>query len=262
MEQDGKGLRYNKGKLEFGLIPVSSQEEYTKVLTYGAKKYTPYNWKKGMSWTSVINSLERHLIEIKKGNDYDEETGLLHSAHIMCNASFLTEYYKIYPQGDDRNFNFNKKIMINIEDILMDFTNYYMKKNKIDEWDFYNSDDLSFYSKFDEKNILEIPVKTKPQDLTFIPNYYVVSSNIDIELIKKWLKLNNFPPSMVLKSYGKNLQNFIKKYNPDIIIEVNYNNYIKLSKDKYCCYLYNTFYNNRYNILSHKKIYDLKKFML
>jgi len=96
--------RFNKGKPRYDLIPGFAQDQYAKVLTSGADKYGGRNWEKGMAWTTILASLERHLYEIKRGNDYDKESGLLHSAHIMCNAAMLTEYYKLCPEKDDRNY--------------------------------------------------------------------------------------------------------------------------------------------------------------
>ena len=86
IKQDGTGKRFNQGKIRVDLTPAFAQEEYCRVLTIGAEKYGASNWQKGMKWSNVLASLERHLLAIKKGEDYDVETGLLHSAHIMCNA--------------------------------------------------------------------------------------------------------------------------------------------------------------------------------
>ena len=94
--------RYNEGKLRFDLIHPYANEQMVRVLTKGAEKYAPRNWEKGMLWSDVIASLKRHLHAIESGEDVDEETGELHIAHLACNAHFLTAYYKIYPQGDDR----------------------------------------------------------------------------------------------------------------------------------------------------------------
>jgi hypothetical protein len=99
---DGSGKRFNSGKLRFDLRPTYADQEYVKVLTQGAKKYGDHNWRNGMPWTTVIASLERHIHAFKCGQDTDEESGLSHMAHVMCNAAFLLEYEKIYPQGDNR----------------------------------------------------------------------------------------------------------------------------------------------------------------
>jgi hypothetical protein len=142
VNRDGKGKRYNEGKNRVDLAPVFAQQEYCKVLTAGANKYGDSNWRHGMEWTTVIASLERHLLAVKKGEDYDPETGLLHSAHIMCNAAFLTEYYKIYPQGDNRLHDYlsRPKIGLNIDEVLSNFiehyNNYYNIKSIPEIWNF------------------------------------------------------------------------------------------------------------------------------
>ena len=127
---DGSGIRHNSGKIRYDLVPSFAQEQYAKVLTAGAAKYGDNNWKKGMSWTTVLASLERHLAAIKKGEDYDEETGLLHSAHIMCNAGFLTEYYHIYPHGDNRlhTYLLTPRVMIWIDSIIFNLPNCHGKE--------------------------------------------------------------------------------------------------------------------------------------
>lgn len=97
-----EGKRFNNGKTRYDLVPVYSHEQYAKVLTMGAEKYGDNNWRLGMSWNSVLASLERHLYAFKNGEDTDPESGLHHMAHCAANCMFLIEYSKIYPQGDDR----------------------------------------------------------------------------------------------------------------------------------------------------------------
>jgi hypothetical protein len=99
---DGSGLRYNIGKLRYDLVPHNSHRDFVRVLTRGAKKYSDDNWRKGMPWMDVVASLKRHLEAFCSGEDYDKESHLLHIAHVMANASFLNEYYYIYPEGDNR----------------------------------------------------------------------------------------------------------------------------------------------------------------
>jgi hypothetical protein len=122
-----KGLRFNEGKDRYDLIPQFAEKQYAKVLTAGSIKYSENNWKMGMRWSKVIASLKRHTAKIESGEDYDEETGILHSAHIMCNAAFLTEYYNIYPQGDDRQLKHATmpRIGLDIDDCLADFWGAY-----------------------------------------------------------------------------------------------------------------------------------------
>lgn len=97
-----RALRYNASKLRYDLIPAKANKEYAKVWTVGADKYEPRNWEKGMPWTEVIASAMRHLEAIRLGEDIDPEDGLLHAAHLMCNAAMLAEFYFTHPEFDDR----------------------------------------------------------------------------------------------------------------------------------------------------------------
>jgi hypothetical protein len=65
-------------------------------------KYPEGNWEKGMPWTEVIASAMRHLEAIRLGEDIDAESGLLHAAHLQCNAAMLTEYYFTKQDFDNR----------------------------------------------------------------------------------------------------------------------------------------------------------------
>lgn len=124
----GGGIRYNKGKTRHALISPWAMEGLAKVLTYGEKKHTHYgectchranelhaddceakqlqsgadNWRKGLSWRETIDSLKRHLTEIEKCNDIDEESGLPHIDLLQCNAMFLSEFFHLKRGTDDR----------------------------------------------------------------------------------------------------------------------------------------------------------------
>lgn len=109
--KEHKGLRYNEGKLRYDLFEPTAMKELAKLFTIGAQKYEPNNWMKGMSWQSVLASMERHKEAYKQGEDYDKETGCLHMAHVAWNALALVSYYSIYPEGDDRPCKlFNRKV--------------------------------------------------------------------------------------------------------------------------------------------------------
>lgn len=94
--------RFNQGKLRFDLIPPSLDEEVAKALGFGAAKYGDNNWRKGLTWTSVIASLRRHLNAFENCEDIDEESGLLHLSCMAANIAFLIEFQKTHPELDDR----------------------------------------------------------------------------------------------------------------------------------------------------------------
>lgn len=99
---DGTARHANTGKLRVDLVPLDAQEQYVRVLMYGAKKYGVNNWRRGLPWVEVAASLERHVMQWMRGEANDAESALPHLAHVMCNAAFIIEYAECYPQGDNR----------------------------------------------------------------------------------------------------------------------------------------------------------------
>ena len=89
------GVKYDSGKLRMELIPPEAIEALAEVITYGANKYSDDNWKK-VSKDRYIGALMRHLNAYRKGELYDDESGLTHMAHILTNAAFL-----VYKEEND-----------------------------------------------------------------------------------------------------------------------------------------------------------------
>ena len=89
-----EGLRFDKGKLRMDLIPPEAMRGLAEVLTVGAEKYAARNWELGMDWSRCIASLKRHLLKWEEGEVYDDETGLRHLDHVLCNIVFLSTYEK------------------------------------------------------------------------------------------------------------------------------------------------------------------------
>jgi hypothetical protein len=50
------------------------------------------NWARGMFFSSTFGCLLRHVTRRLMGETHDPETGRLHTAHIACNALFLTAF--------------------------------------------------------------------------------------------------------------------------------------------------------------------------
>jgi len=116
------GIKYDGGKARFELVPMEALMEEMKVLTLGAKKYTPDNWiyVKGRVFR-YVGAAGRHLMQwwagymawwLTKDTKYRErgdspealsmvdfETGISHMAHLACCAHFLTHCH-LHP-GDD-----------------------------------------------------------------------------------------------------------------------------------------------------------------
>lgn len=87
------GRKFDGGKLRYGLIPPLAQAEMVKVLTFGAEKYEPDNWKYVPdSLNRYFDAMERHIWAYKMGEKIDPESGIHHLAHAMCCLSFLYEH--------------------------------------------------------------------------------------------------------------------------------------------------------------------------
>jgi hypothetical protein len=101
------GLRYNTGKLKWSLVSWKALAPMVRVLMFGAEKYDDHNWKKGLKYTEITESLQRHLNAFIEGEENDPESKLSHVGHILCNAMFLS-YMSMYKKDmDDRYIDLN-----------------------------------------------------------------------------------------------------------------------------------------------------------
>jgi len=87
-----KGHKHDHGKPRYDLLPANAIEELAKVLTFGAEKYAPNSWQLVEYGIERYRAaLLRHTFAIQRGELYDSESGLLHSAHAQCCAAFIVE---------------------------------------------------------------------------------------------------------------------------------------------------------------------------
>ena len=96
------GVKYDQAKPRLDLIPPGPLFELAKVYAFGAEKYTPYNWRKGMKWSRIYGALLRHLMAWWDGEDVDLETGMSHLIHAGWNAITLLCYESERLGTDDR----------------------------------------------------------------------------------------------------------------------------------------------------------------
>ena len=87
-----KGKKYDSDKPHLYLLPPKTLYEVGKVLTFGAEKYDPHNWRKVDDLQNRYSSAAmRHILAHIDGEDLDEETGLSHLAHAICCLMFKLE---------------------------------------------------------------------------------------------------------------------------------------------------------------------------
>ena len=262
--QDGGGLRYNDGKPRYDLITPFALEELAKVLTKGAEKYAPHNWQRGLSWSSVLASMQRHIEAFKKGEDYDKETGLLHIGHVLCNAMFLAEYYNIYPQGDDRQVSYltPKRIGLDIDDVIADTITRIMEykgwTKRPASWNDPRFSEELFSQLAVDKGFW-MSIEPLVSDLPFDPCCYVTSRSIPEEWTKEWLDKHLFPAAPVISTHGQSKVDVLKKLNVDIFVEDNYHNFVEINQAGIFCYLFSRTHNDQYEV-GHRRIRTLHDF--
>ena len=84
-------MREKLAATPYDLMPFQETvEAYCRVAEFGAKKYAPWNWSKGLSRVQLLGSMFRHAFAYLRGEDHDKETGLLHTDHILWNAVALS----------------------------------------------------------------------------------------------------------------------------------------------------------------------------
>ena len=268
VEPKHKGLRFNTGKKRFDLVHAWAHEQMVDVLTVGANKYAERNWERGMAWSNVIASLKRHLNAIEKGEDFDPETTLLHAAHIACNAHFLTAYYKIYPQGDDRPHKYLQipKIGLDIDEVLCDWvgdwtnyrgletpTSWYFDRGLLEEFDRMKKEGTldDFY--------LGLNPLIKPEDIPFEPHCYITSRPVDTKITEQWLAKHGFPSRPVFtttKEKGK--VEIAKEQGVELVVDDGFHNFKALNEAGICCFLMNAPHNQLYDV-GFKRCYSLKE---
>lgn len=96
------GVKTDSEKPRLDLIDPEFLFEVSQVMTFGAKKYAPNNWRGGMPFSRLFSALMRHLWAYWHGEENDAETGLSHLAHAGCCLMFLLWHKNHRPDLDDR----------------------------------------------------------------------------------------------------------------------------------------------------------------
>ena len=188
----GGGFRLNKGKLSYDLVEPHAYRDFVEVLTDGANKYFDRNWENGLSWTSVLASLKRHIQAIELGEDYDPESGRLHIAHAACNVHFLNAFYYTFPQGDDRPKRYLKlpKIGLDIDGVLADWTTAWSELypdvlSEPNSWYLDRKVGKRFKQMLENNTLSDFYINNvkpliMPVDLPFIPHCYITSIPVPV----------------------------------------------------------------------------------
>lgn len=97
-----EGKKNDDDKTRLDLIPPEAIAALGKVLTFGAQKYAPRNWERGMRWGRIFAACLRHLYAYWAREERDPETGMSHLWHAFCCIAFLIAYEERKIGEDDR----------------------------------------------------------------------------------------------------------------------------------------------------------------
>lgn len=84
---ESKKNDFKDGKARWDLLPWEAIEQIVNIYTFGAHKYAPDTWQHLPDGIKRYKAaMMRHLVEDEKGHLYDDESKLLHAAHMAWNA--------------------------------------------------------------------------------------------------------------------------------------------------------------------------------
>jgi hypothetical protein len=105
MDKIVQGVKHDKGKQRYDMLPFDAIEELVKVYTFGVDKYGERNWEKGIVFSRLIAAVFRHIMDWLLRETYDRETGLHHLAHAAWGCLAIVHFQKIGKKNlDDIQF--------------------------------------------------------------------------------------------------------------------------------------------------------------
>lgn len=88
-----EGRKDDNGKPRWDLLPLGATSAVVDVLTHGAVKYAPDNWRKVPEpKRRYFAAALRHLVAYWRGEKLDPDSGKPHLAHAACCLLFLLEF--------------------------------------------------------------------------------------------------------------------------------------------------------------------------
>lgn len=85
-----KGVKKDSSKLKWDLLPIEAVEQVVRVLMFGARKYSPDNWKRVPDARNRYYAAAlRHIFAWRRGSKLDPESKKPHIAHAVCCLIFI-----------------------------------------------------------------------------------------------------------------------------------------------------------------------------
>lgn len=108
------GKKFDNGKLDLSLIPLSALEQEARGFMLGADKYGRNNFKQGLEASRLVAACLRHVHAWMEGEDLDPESGASHLGHARCCLAMILECERLGTLKDNR---FKKSEITNVSQI-------------------------------------------------------------------------------------------------------------------------------------------------
>lgn len=84
-------MKFDGDKTRYDLVPPSAMKAMAEVITFGARKYKPNNWKTCEEPERYIGAAYRHIEAWRAGEAIDQDSGFHHLAHALTNLAYLLD---------------------------------------------------------------------------------------------------------------------------------------------------------------------------
>jgi hypothetical protein len=95
------GIKFDRDKPRWDLVPWDELEDVVRVLTMGAVKYNDNNWMK-IEPIRYKSAAMRHIKAAFVGETKDADSGLSHYAHALCCLLFLA-WHERHPEAMEKS---------------------------------------------------------------------------------------------------------------------------------------------------------------
>ena len=237
---------------------------YAQISAYAIKQVSKAislegGFKREESWTTLMNELEMYYNEFKSGRDLtDDGTYLL--SHVAHRALLMLDQYRTNPNLDDRYKPYmnHKKIVLDVDDVVADFTSAFTQKYNIKEGKYWDST-YSIKQKLNELKedksfFINLPVKHYPN---FIPYAYVSARSIPVEWTMEFLEKNNLPCSPVFHvPFNASKTDTLLDIGAEIFVDDKFTNFVEAQKAGITSFLMDASHNQHYDV-GYRRIYNL-----
>ena len=97
-----QGVKNDSEKIRVDLVPTLSVIAAARAFTFGARKYSPWNWLKGLEWLRLYGAVLRHMLAWFMGERQDPESGLHPLDHALASLMMLQVHDELQLGKDDR----------------------------------------------------------------------------------------------------------------------------------------------------------------